>query len=111
MKDTLEIHPDVARVHVAIPCDLVTDRRAFPAELYDLSYGGACLTAPGLPEFLPNGLQWIEATGLGRIDVIFRWRQGARIGVSFRSEYEVKPVLDAFFAERGIALGPAKATA
>ncbi|WP_172299924.1 PilZ domain-containing protein [Pseudoruegeria sp. HB172150] len=96
--------PELDRLSLNLPCRVFTEDDVYAARLVDLSYGGACVEAPDLPEFTPSGLTRIEALGLGTLDVIFRWRRGARIGVSFRSDFEARPILEAFFAAQGEAL-------
>lgn len=93
------------RVGMELPCRIVTGDRAFPAMLSDLSLEGACVMAPDLPEFMPLGLRAIEVDDIGSLDVIFRWRQGNRVGVSFRTEHDARPRLERFFADHGIHIG------
>lgn len=93
---------DDGRVPLDLPCQLVTADNAFAATVSDLSYGGACLTAPEVPEFLPRGVHFIDVDGLGTFDVTFRWRRGNRIGVSFAREHDARPRVAAFLKDRGI---------
>ncbi len=96
---------DDGRVDMDLPCRIITGEHAFPAVLSDVSYDGACLQAPTLPEFLPLGLRAIELDGLGTLDVIFRWRRGDRVGVSFRLEHDARPRLERYFAARATRTG------
>ncbi len=93
------------RVAIDLPCKIYTGSHAFAGRLSDLSFDGACLTAPGAPEFMPTGLEVLEVEGLGPIDVIFRWRRQERIGVSFRREHETRPRVEAFLEGRRKKIG------
>lgn len=96
---------DDGRVALDLPCHVVTWDQAIPGRISDLSFGGACLSAPGAPELSPREVQSLEVEGLGRVDVVFRWRRHDRIGVSFRQEYDARPRIEAFLEERGMAIG------
>ncbi|MDF0599247.1 PilZ domain-containing protein [Psychromarinibacter sp. C21-152] len=89
---------DDGRVGLTLPCRVIAGDRTVPATLADLSYGGACIAAPHLPEDGPRAIQAIEVDALGTFDVIFRWRRGDRIGVSFRLDHDAKPRLERYFA-------------
>ncbi len=96
---------DDGRVGIDLSCRVIAGDDVFPATLSDLSHGGACITAQDAPDFTGNSLKSLDIDGLGRLDVIYRWRRGARIGVSFLRDHDARPRIDAFLAERGLSVG------
>jgi len=88
------------RVPVALPAFLQADGERHPAQLLDLSSGGAKLNCPaGLSE----GTGVILDCGMLARAAVVRWQNGAFLGVCFESELDEREVSELMDRSRALA--------
>ena len=80
------------RAQMHIPCRVLSAEIDLPATVVDLSPGGAgIVVGDGMEILKDRRTGQICIDGLGAFEVLFRWKEDGRMGVSFKSEATAQP--------------------